>query len=56
MWRETRSSGAVIDDGLKIVAVNSELKSLNPFGEVLASTITLTGRLVHVNVLKQDRS
>ncbi|KAE9375031.1 HET-domain-containing protein [Stipitochalara longipes BDJ] len=56
MWRETRSPSAVLDDGLNIVAVNSELKSSNPFGEVLASTITLTGRLVHINVLKQGRA
>lgn len=56
MWRETRSPGAVLDDGLSVVAVNSELRNPNPFGEVLASAITLTGRLVPVNVLKQGRA
>jgi hypothetical protein len=56
MWRETRNPSAVLDDGLNIVAINSELRSPNPFGEVLASVITLTGRLVPVNVLKQDRA
>ncbi|KAE8445093.1 hypothetical protein EG329_013808 [Mollisiaceae sp. DMI_Dod_QoI] len=56
MWREMRSPGAVLDEELSIVAVNSELKSLNPFGEVLACTITLTGKLIPVNVLKQGHS
>jgi hypothetical protein len=56
MLRETTSPGAVLDDGLNLVAVDSILKSPNPFGEVLASTITLTGRLVPVNALKQGRA
>ncbi|KAH8674352.1 heterokaryon incompatibility protein-domain-containing protein [Tricladium varicosporioides] len=54
--RETQSGSSIYDDGLKIITVDSKSSGLDPFGGVLASTITLVGNLASVNISKQGNT